>query len=234
MYAIFAYRHAGNAPWFAVAPRAVVFEGNPFLTHLVLTALAIMTPMVFLQSARDVLFVDLIIVPFLTIIAHTGSRAPEHAALAMMVWLSVLLLTSASTFVVLVNRGRLIQAQREAAEARDEALEAVRVRSAFLANMSHEIRTPMNGVLGILELLESAQLGDDQARQFATARQSGEDLLAIINEILDFARIDADHLARARHRRRRPRRTRPLSPSPRRCVMMLCSPLATIMPARLP
>ena len=79
-------------------------------------------------------------------------------------------------------------------EARDLAERLARARSAFLANMSHEIRTPMNAVLGFVELILDTELTTEQRRALELVRSSSEALLMILNDILDYSKIEAEHL----------------------------------------
>ena len=86
------------------------------------------------------------------------------------------------------------QASAEAEAARKRAHEATVARSAFLANMTHELRTPMGGVVGILEILREGATNEDGREHLATAARAGRQLLELVDDILDHARLEHGRL----------------------------------------
>jgi len=82
----------------------------------------------------------------------------------------------------------------ELTRAKEEAQAADRAKSEFLAVMSHELRTPLNGVLGFISLLKNTMLSNEQRSHIDTIESSGEGLLVLIDDILDFSRIESGNM----------------------------------------
>jgi signal transduction histidine kinase/CheY-like chemotaxis protein len=95
------------------------------------------------------------------------------------------------TTTLQANQRDLESANAAMAEARDTALAAVRAKSEFLANMSHEIRTPIHGFMGHTELALANPLDDETRRYLETARDCGAALQAVVDDILDFSKLEA-------------------------------------------
>ena len=103
--------------------------------------------------------------------------------------------THAGDMVTLaLNITSTIRREKALKKAREKAEAANRAQSAFLANMSHEIRTPMNGVVGMADILLESGLDEEQRLYVQTIRNSGEALLTIINDVLDYSKIEAERL----------------------------------------
>jgi signal transduction histidine kinase/CheY-like chemotaxis protein/HPt (histidine-containing phosphotransfer) domain-containing protein len=116
-------------------------------------------------------------------------------------WRGVLLVAAVG-LVLALGIGVLLRMAQQAVEralrdnhlARAEAEDASRAKSIFLATMSHEIRTPMNGVLGMAELLSMGRLDAQQTQAVGTIRESAHALLRVIDDVLDFTKIEAGRL----------------------------------------
>ena len=97
--------------------------------------------------------------------------------------------------IELVERSsELLDANTELLASKQKAEEASRAKSEFLANMSHEIRTPINGILGMAELVLDTELSSEQRDYLVMLKSSGDSLLGVIDDILDFSKVESGKL----------------------------------------
>ncbi len=111
------------------------------------------------------------------------------------IWLQMFLMqiwdgTQKQIVLTLLNISKRKQKEHELVEARRNAEVASNTKTQFLANMSHEIRTPINGMSGMIDLTLRTPLTDDQRENLTAAKQCSDDLLKIINDILDYAKLE--------------------------------------------
>ncbi|HOY77144.1 MAG TPA: ATP-binding protein [Hyphomonadaceae bacterium] len=126
----------------------------------------------------------------------TGKSVNETPLVALIVFMLVTAFMTAAPMtlynILLTNRVRQARAALKVAVENAEAANSA--KSTFLANMSHEIRTPLNGVLGMTQVLQDRPLDIEARDMVATIRESGDNLLAILNDVLDLSKVEAGRL----------------------------------------
>src|SRR5438093_8740134 len=189
---------------------ALVLPVVPFeTTALILVILAGLIASALTTLAADPLsirgFLAGIALPVFVSLATSEQGQHLAAAIVVAVFTLGMAIVARRAHITLVDHLRIsarLAVSEEAAkraeavmrDARDLAERVARARSAFLANMSHEIRTPMNAVLGFVELILDTALSVEQRRALELVRSSAEALLMILNDILDYSKIEAEHL----------------------------------------
>lgn len=190
---------ATTAVW-AIAPLLAWFSGKPFGQALAVALIISGYVLVFAQLRSSPRQAVVISSPYgiasLIILASLWGQ-PEFWSL-----LAVVPFTAAGLFVLVVmtmmreNRIQSFQAHQahliaELQTARDRANAASEAKSNFLGVISHELRTPMNGVLGAAQLLSATRLETRQREYLSIIRNSGDNLLSLLNDILDMTKIEA-------------------------------------------
>src|SRR6266704_159778 len=189
---------------------ALVLPIVPFeTTALILVVLAGLIASALTTLAADPLsvrgFLAGIALPVFVSLATSEQSHHQAAAIVVALFTLGMAIVARRAHITLVDHLRVsarLAVSEEAAkraeavmrEARDLAERVARARPAFLANMSHEIRTPMNAVLGFVELILDTELTTEQRRALELVRSSSEALLMILNDILDYSKIEAEHL----------------------------------------
>lgn len=102
--------------------------------------------------------------------------------------------------LALIDITEIANLHKELHIARQNAEAASEAKSRFLTSMSHEIRTPLNGILGLLQLIDKNDVTAEIAQKLAIAKESGLFLLTLINQVLDFARIEAGQITLSKER----------------------------------
>ena len=193
---------ATTCAW-AVAPLLAWFSGSDFGQPLALALLASGYILVFSQMRNSPKQAIVISSPYslaAIVMAASAWGTPAFwpfVAVLPFMWSSLFVLTIMTlTANVKIEAFQDHQAHliEELEQSRDTADAANRAKSAFLAVISHELRTPMNGVLGAAQLLTSTRLDPTQKEYVSSVRNSGDNLMALLNDILDLTRIEADRL----------------------------------------
>jgi signal transduction histidine kinase/CheY-like chemotaxis protein len=180
---------------------ALWWTGQPIAQAFALTAAMIGCCYVLLQYYADLTQFRLFLAPYAVTLSavaaklvwETGFSIPALVAVGAATVAMVNFLHAARRLLAR-SRAALRQARTRAREKELAAEAANQAKSAFLATMSHEIRTPLNGVLGMAQAMAADDLSRLQRERLSVIHQSGESLLAILNDVLDLSKIEAGRL----------------------------------------
>jgi len=176
--------------WSVMAGACWIFGSEPMKFAALLILFGIVIEALKYAALSRAAFLAMIPWPLLVLVA-----APLYLADVDGWRLSVVILALVGVGMAVVDVSRALRANALALEkAQAEALQASQAKSAFLAMMSHELRTPMNGVLGMAHALASTKLSRKQSDYLDMIVQSGDGLMAILNDILDLSKIEAGKL----------------------------------------
>ncbi len=179
------------------APSSAELDGLLLAAMVGVTAVGLLTLGARFQAG--LLFSSLTVLPLVGYYLSLGSQVAAWTSLGLMLFLAMALAESRR----LAKRTSALLSKHFAddwlSQQRQQALQSAEQsntsKSRFVAVMSHEIRTPLNGILGMTQLLERSELNGQQREQIDIVRRSGRHLLALVNDILDLARIESGKLS---------------------------------------
>ena len=182
-----------------------VLIGDTLITIVLFSALSVVTAAMFPWGARIQFALSLLLAGFVLLngyLVHGFSATLGYAqlgAVGFILWSNHLALLASRTRSQLLQANEELRvakeeaevAAREAREAYHEAQSAARARTAFLAAMSHELRTPLHGMLGLAQIILAKEKPSERRQHLELIDETGRGLLQIVNDVLDYSRIDA-------------------------------------------